>query len=338
MSSEIIYYDALITNQVIVNGSNAPKINYNDNRSAPLIKNTTGYEMSIIRFSLSSQTLPIFTPSVLSILEPNKTIYSITMSYNGISYQQYLTYSPQSAASVSDDNYYNIYNYQYVIYLANQCLQDCLLGLDNLVVTPINIAPVISINLQTQLMSIAFDTDYYGFNENDKINVYFNYSMMSLFDTFPIYIMKTGSPNGSNYQLDLRLVDVNGCLNQELVTLGSWSPVNSIVFTSNLLPVVSSQIGSFNNIIDGVNNSGNSSNQYLNIITDFIGNDLTFTPFIQYSPYIYRFISLKPNAEIKNIDIQVYWKSKHDGSIRPVYLSSGGSMSLKIMFRPIQNN
>ena len=62
------------------------------------------------------------------------------MSYNGISYQQYLTYSPQSAAISTDDNYYNIYNYQYVIYLANQCLQDCLLGLDNLVVTPINIS------------------------------------------------------------------------------------------------------------------------------------------------------------------------------------------------------
>ena len=51
-----------------------------------------------------------------------------------------------------------------------------------------------------------------------------------------------------------------------------------------------------------INNS--SSSNYLNVVTDFIANDIEFVPYIQYSASVYRYLSLKPNTEIRNIDLQ----------------------------------
>lgn len=328
-----LYYDLLLTNEIIYNNS-PPTIAYNDNRSIPLLKDTTDYLMSITRFSLASQTLPIWIPTILNVnTDPNKTIYSITMSYNDQYYQQYVEYVPQSNAQINDLDYYYVYNYQYVIFLFNQCMNDCLTGLLNAVGISDQInPPIFTLNLTNNTCNISFDTNYFGFNQTDMINVYFNYSTMSSFDTLPIFIMKSNI-NGCNYQLDLRQCDTNGVLYQELSTIPNWNPVSSIVFTSNQLPVIPSQIGQFNYIIDGVYNTGSSTANYLNIITDFIGDNLQFTPFLQYtSNGQYRYIALKPNCEIRNIDIQAFWLNKKTGQLNPLILSSGGSFSMKILF------
>jgi hypothetical protein len=295
--------------------------------------------MSIVRFSLSTQTLPIFQPTVLDkASDANKTIYSFTMSYNGFTYQQYLQYEPQSNTSQNDEDYYNVYNYQYLTYLINQCMQQCLEGLSLLTfMDPSVTAPIVAFDISTKLFNVYFDTAYYGFNESGKINTYCNYSMMSILNTMPIYITKTNNL-GNNYLFDLRQLSSYGLLYQEISTNGNINPVSSILMTSNFLPCQPSIVGSFNAIIDGTYVNTSSSNAQLSIVTDFIGNELTFNPYVQYSPYTYRWLSLRPGTEIKNVDIQCYWRSKKDSQIRPIYLSSGGSFSLKIMFSKNTSN
>ena len=81
---------------------------------------------------------------------------------------------------------------------------------------------------------------------------------------------------------------------------------------------------------DGQLKNNNTSYDFLNILTDFIGNDLIFTPFVEYVPSIYRYVDLKPNSSIRTVDLQIYWQNKNNGKLKPLYLVPGGSCSIKL--------
>jgi hypothetical protein len=120
-------------------------------------------------------------------------------------------------------------------------------------------------------------------------------------------------------------------MGQEISSIGILNPISSIFFTSNLIPIsktISPNIQIYN---DGVLVQNNSSYSFINQITDFIGNNLSFIPFVQYSPNIYRYINLIPGTSIQSIDLQVFYQNKNTGAIKPLYLAPGGSSSVKIL-------
>jgi hypothetical protein len=80
-NNAFFYYDALVSNYNSPN-KQIPLI-FNDTRSSPLIKDTTGYCMSIVRFTLDTNLLPVFIPT-MQTNSSTQTVYSITMQYNGI--------------------------------------------------------------------------------------------------------------------------------------------------------------------------------------------------------------------------------------------------------------
>lgn len=120
-------------------------------------------------------------------------------------------------------------------------------------------------------------------------------------------------------------------LKQEISTIDAWCPVSSIVFTSNQLPIIVSQFSS-------TNTTGNSTdttligNRFALVITDLMTNQQGFRPNVIYNPTAeYRRLSLTGNMGIRNIDINVFWRSK-TGQLMPFRLPSGGSASLKLLF------
>ena len=319
-----IYVDLLLTNSVTQNASH-PRIQFFESRSQPIVQNTSDYRMSITRFSLNTQLLPIFIPTMITTTQ---TIYSITMTYGNSTNQQYMKYASQNKISSSEPEYLYVMNYQYVVYLINQCFSDCLNGLLN---KPEGcMPPTLSLDLSTQLLTLEYDPSYFGYNESNKINIYFNFAMNSLLNSFPTYNIGTNNL-GKNIQLDFRMGS-NNKLFQEFSSVSIWNPVSSIVFTSNLIPVVSSNTPPVQIYKDGILQSTNSTNTTMNILTDFIGNDLVFKNNILYSPTVFRYLDLKPGATIRDMDLQVYWKNKNDGLMIPLYMPSGGSCSIKLMF------
>ena len=124
---------------------------------------------------------------------------------------------------------------------------------------------------------------------------------------------------------------------QQYSTISEWTPVSSLVFTSSTLPVVISnlsnpQLYQNNNLIQ-LERPGNN---FANIITDLTTDEQSYHGSILYFPTAeYRWISLTTSQAISQIDIQVYWKSKI-GRLVPFTLPSGGSCSLKILFRKKQ--
>jgi hypothetical protein len=121
-----------------------------------------------------------------------------------------------------------------------------------------------------------------------------------------------------------------------------WSPISSIVFTTSLLPVKTENASAPN--ILGTSNIGDSQptskSAFEPIITDIaldtaIGGADDYRQFIWYAPNAeYRMSDLSASKqEIRNIDIQVYWKNRLNNQLYPVTMFNLSSVSLKILFR-----
>ena len=170
---------------------------------------------------------------------------------------------------------------------------------------------------------------------------------MALFSSFPSFITGTAN-NSKNFQI---IPYAFGGANlapfpsgttplytaiityQEYSTISLWSPVLSLVFCSNTLPVVANQLSAPQILINGaiIQNTGNNSN-IANIITDIAVGDGSYKPTLLYNPTgQYRLLEMVGNRPLTNLDISVFWKSKV-GEFYPLQLNSGGACSIKIMF------
>lgn len=124
-----------------------------------------------------------------------------------------------------------------------------------------------------------------------------------------------------------------------------WSPIDSIVFTSTLLPLQNEQTAPPNTL--GTRNTGNSSatsqSAFSPIITDVsldLGSDPSaYRKMIYYAPSAeYRMADFQNSKQdIRNIDIQVFWKNRLDNQLYPVSMFNLSSVSFKLMFRKKQS-
>ena len=120
-----------------------------------------------------------------------------------------------------------------------------------------------------------------------------------------------------------------------------WSPISSILFTSTLLPIRAEQTGA--PIVLGQGNdaesSGTTPSAFQPIITDvalpMTGGAADYRSFIYYAPAAeYRLSDTTPSKQdIRNIDVQVFWKNRLDNSLNPITLFNLSSVSIKMMFR-----
>jgi hypothetical protein len=325
------YIDLQITNVEQVSSYNRTLSSFYHSSSQIILKDTSNYKLAIIRFILNTESLPVFIPQ-LQLSEKLKTVYSFTFEYNGQYYQQYMEYEPQILNSADSSEYYFVLSYQWFIYLINKCIISALDGLNKLIALPDEITfPKMEIDLLTKICSLNINNSNVGYNETNKINIYMNYQMYSLFVSLPSCIVNKNM-NGMDIQINNLISADKTKLSQEFSTTGLWNPISSIVFTTNMIPIVSTNTPPIQIYKNGTSNSSASFN-FLNIITDFIGNDLNFTQnsFLQYDSQNNRYIALKDNQELKNLDINVYWIHKISGILSPVYLAPNSFSSIKIL-------
>lgn len=326
-NDEDLYIDLQMNNIQVEKSSQRVKCEFFQSSTQEIIPNTTNYKLSIIRFVLNTETLPVFIPTMKTNSRVD-TIYSITMEYDGIYYQKYMEFHPQVLNPVEPEEYFYCLNYSYVAYLINKCLSQCLDGLINLVPTLENTSPHFTFiyDVQTKLFSID---GTFGYNDTGFINLYFNYNLNALFPSFPAMVANK-NVNGMDIQFNPYLSG-STTLTQEYSTIGLLNPISSILFTSSLIPIFPSITNPAQIFSNGTQLNTSSAYSFSNIITDFVGNDLAFVPFIQYDASVYRYIALKNNNQIRNIDIQINWISKTDGRVRPIYISPGGFSSIKML-------
>jgi len=59
-------------------------------------------------------------------------------------------------------------------------------------------------------------------------------------------------------------------------------------------------------------------------------------PGVIYEPKVLRWLNMKDQAELRLINLQVYYRFKYTGELIPLRINSGGSFSAKFCFRKIQ--
>ena len=361
---DILYYDILFTN---FNSDKSPPIpvNFSEKRIIPILKNSNEYKLSITRFQIDTQELPVFLPEIqINQDDRNKTIYSVTLVQGSNTVRKYIQWETQSPNSSvppppsstpsgfqnNDGTYYYCYSFQYWASLINKTLA---LAFEELQINEAH-SPIFSWDYTTNQGIMTVEKDYYSSDNSNPIEIYFNNALYALFSSFPAYNYGVTASLGKNYKLiiddytgsntitmpivsddETEPYDCIQCF-QEYSTTANWTPINSIVFTSSSLPIVKEQLSApiiYNETRQA--SLGNNAN-FGSIITDLQTNELSYKPNLIYNPSAqYRYISLESGISISQIDVQVYWKNRF-GLLTPLYLGSGSSCSLKILFEKIK--
>ena len=357
-----IYYDMDIYNS---NSNDEPPVNlqFTEIRSSNIVESAGDWFMSIIRLNMiTGNSLPLMIPTVATGQpNPNKLIYSVTLTYKNYEYQQYLIYVPSDlsqpipqAPLVQQDltsEYYYIKNFTHFMSIVNKAYSDCYNGLKLLVqaggdALPSIHAPFTEWDNTSSLSVIDADVQGYDLALTNPIKIWFNNSMFNLFNSFDTkFYGYSNIVNGKNYLVNMVSIGGSNILNlptysclqvyQQTATAPTWNPVKSIVFVGTF-PMNASLV-SKPMIVSGSNliSSGNNNN-IQQIITDIALDDLTLgTEYSQTLSYVaskYRLIDLFGNNGINNIQISVYWKNSRAEYI-PFKIQSQASASIKLMFR-----
>jgi len=343
-----IYYDINVYNKFSPS-SVALKLDFSESRNVPFVNKANDYLLSIVRFQTDTSSLPSYNVIPLPGNAPNKLIYSITLelvarntgAITGV-YQEYLTWEPENKnARLGDEDYYWGNSLSHFTLLINKAIDAANMALYG------NGNDHIICNYNTDDSKLEVYGLYYNLADNGALplsnvitKIYFNRELQSLFSTLSYERYNTATL-GRFYRLKFdwyfSTIKFNGnqdyILNkQEYETSANISPVSSIVFTSPTMPCVYNQLSNPAIYENNVKVTNSSNSNFFPIITDIQVNEQFYKSNILYVPNAqYRYIDLISNSGINNIDIQCYWRHK-DGTFYPLYLYSGMSASLKLLF------
>jgi hypothetical protein len=193
---------------------------------------------------------------------------------------------------------------------------------------------------------------------NAVIEVSFNAALYQLFNSFPAYA------NGYSTELakfgkNYRIIVANSSgvnettysptypiaasasaapfkatvVTQEYPTVFNMSPITSVVFCSNTLPIQPNMVSTpvlYNNgqqvQMPGMNSA------IANIITDMTVESGNYRPYLVYLPQAqYRLITMNSNRPLYNLDLSIFYRTKF-GDLIPFQLASGSSVTIKLAF------
>jgi len=272
--------------------------------------------------------------------------------------------------------YYYVFNYEVFINMINQTLINAFWGVNGARYASVGgVKPWLSASGTTvstyQPPSMSFNVDALTailtgdnaiFSQTTLTTtpsfIYFNQALSTLFNSFP-YEYQNVRPESPFYSYvvfntnagaGLYIVSTYSVLGvitpaytaiqvyQDHQTASLMNPVQSIVFTSTLLPVVMENVGTPSILNGTAPNSitlGSTANIFP-VVTDFIvpfSATNGYVPDISYVPNgEYRLVDLYGESPCNQVDIQVFWKDQY-GLLHPFLLGSGCSGSLKLMFR-----
>ena len=356
MTTKNCYLDLQMCNISSINQT----INFNETRFIDIVTEPDKYELSIVRFQVTTSTLPVFIP----IIKPNsddsqETIYYCTLEYKGYSATANIIWKPEitnintpSAPSSNTDGlqtkseYYYAYSYSWLPKLVGNALQTAFDDLKQAVLEGEGEdllgdcqIPYFYFDTNSGSSILSVDAEFFdSYKNEDHVKTIFNQPLNNLFSSF------NSTFDGTNFEIivDSANKNINGesdytNVYQEYSTISSQNPVSSLLFTSATLPIVSENINTPITFTDTSTSGGgaNLSSDTKRIITDLQSENLIYKPALTYIPSAeYRFISMTNENPIRDIQISCEWRS-NTGSFYPLYLPPGGTCNLKLYFRRI---
>jgi hypothetical protein len=259
--------------------------------------------------------------------------------------------------------YYNAYSFSYwsgLMYEALQRATDLLLAAApgtaltaNTAARPFPNPPAIYYDSSSKSFVLYADILWYNQGLVDPIDLYMNAPMYELMGSFPaLNYGYAASLAQRNFRLAFRVFgDVNNQIivrpddttwtaitsYQEWSTISAFSPILGFVFTSASLPIIPSLQSNpliYNNLAQARTGTNAST---ANVITDFIADEAFYKPNLVYVPQSqYRWVGLTGTAPIQNIQISIFYRLR-DGSLQPFLINSGGSVTIKLLFKRLDS-
>ena len=342
MSDEnIIYQDLILTNTELT--PILAKIT--QTISTPIVGKPDDYELQVQRMQVSLREVPLFFPEIPDSKMPLQTDMSITLSYLGNTFREFINVTPQQVR-------YGVFSYQNYLNRLNAASALAFAALKAAFPAASGtVAPSFYLNPVTALISMYVEDDYLDTNPN-RIVIAFNQILQQImnfpFDsTNPIpdpagmeFIL---SVNGSALRLPAppRVgypFNVNVIPNpvvqvqQEFLSMDEFDNVKSIVLLSNLIPTAREMVPNLTNN----RQSEEISNSTLGVLIDFeLVKSNPFEPrhiaqYVPQSEFIMK--SLNNNLSLSSIDIQAFYQT-YSGKLFEIYLGNNTNLSVKLMFR-----
>lgn len=351
-----VYLNITIDNET--NTETPYKAIYNQSRTLPILDKCSDYYMSVIRFDIPLDQVPLTIIPVIPN-QPNPNLMTLVVGITNVgNFPENLIYIPDNTATVPVQdqptqvitNYYYVYNYNNVIRSANNALNAAFIAAGS---PGGGSAPIMIFDQNTQLFSFIVEDSFI----TSGATIFCNEPFVNYFDAFHWKFLTYNSVIGKDYELVYDILPNNEYptvtypimapyyrFTQEYSSLANWTALRKILITSSTIPARK----------EFVTTTANSDvTVTFPIITDFIPPLDTSSQSRSIAYYVptsqYRLVDLVSENPLTNIDLQVYWQDKY-GTVHQLLISQQQQLSIKIIFvrkslyksigdiRRIQNN
>lgn len=346
-------------NITIANGSSVPKLaQFKEVRQQPFLRNSGKHCLSITRFFCQTNAIPIqIVPLMDPTTDPDKTIYSVTLSYNGFDAHQHIMYvTREMIAGVlttpqTSRTYYHLKSIQHMVDMVNTAFSEAFDTLGGLTSLPVGaVAPYFTYDSGSYMFTLHSQALFYDTALSTPIQVFVNTPLYALFGSIN-NVSNIGASMGKEYQYLIannrnNIVpsatpftnDTEILTKQEHPTLVNWMSFVNLVFMSSSLPIVNEDCPVPTQYFTNQLNGNNGIPLSRPIITDFVpAYDIGIENLnlIQYSAGIYRYIDMEGSQDLKTCDLSIYWQDKYmNCNLHELYLMPNDMVSVKIMFIP----
>lgn len=330
----------------------------------PIIENGTDINKTIYKITL-----------LYTFVDGNNNIQQKYETMN-INYSpQNKNATPPAKPNDYSNDYYFVHSYSHFVEMINNTLEDINTKLCNDLNTPQEKPPIMHYDPESGSFKLYVNNAAYG-RKNDvatgqlKARIFFNSNLFNLFQSFnneytggdvknKIKVVMTDPTNPTYLSIpdaayDIIPTDTRGLglntmqannityniISQEFGSLSSfWSPVSSLVFTTNIMPILPEITAPALEFKDSSSTIISSSeNDYSKIITDMIvplGKPDLYKGTITYYPESqYRFSEfIQSTFSLRNIGISAFFKLRTTGQLIPLRLPNQSSVSIKIFFK-----
>lgn len=363
---DFLYYNISIPHNDLIgpNGEPTPAV-FSEHRTNAILYKADEYYMSVIRFSVPSNLLPLtrFPVQPAPNTDINLSLYSVTLEdvTSGDEYQTFLRYVPHNLninppllppatniQFIQSAPYYWVYSVEHMLQMINTAFTTSFNALN--AAHPVNFgttgyAPFFTLDPVPNLFTLNAQQGY--LNSTTPVNIYINAALNDLFsNSFNTITYGYGLPNGADFQYlvydtiyNRRTIAVYGdifSMIQDFNTLPMWVEPLTLVFTSGAVPVAPELVPYIDQTGFGANQTGILNNNTTVQITDFNLNTATGTEyrtFINYLPTAeYRRLSLISGDKMDKFTIQLFWKDNYE-NIYPVLLPDHYVVTIKLLFQ-----
>lgn len=352
---------------IVSAGQNEILARYDQTFNETILKKGCDYTLSIDRFRIPMNNIPIFkyahtvqTNPITHIISYVEDQYSIELEYNSVfSGRTYLTYIPTtpSITDKANPDYWDVWSFDLFIRMVNTALETAFTSLSGLTTLPVGSEHAFfCLEREQNTLSLNAKAAMYDAFIASPIKIWMNQNLWRFFDGIPIKaynIYLSPLVNGRDV-LFLPFDTINnifeyistGNYYYKMISdngfecLAAWNIAKGFYFRSNNLRVRNEIMPTTSIIYDEATAIAtqivNNYVDYNPIICNF---DFTFTANSlkpQISQFIlntnYKVMDMVSTENLKNIDIQVFW---YDGFNRsyPLYLLPNTSMTIRLVFQ-----